>query len=65
MSIPEQFSEGATFDRADGALLRIDRVTDEQIYFVSWRPGQETGCPIRMDHATFLEAWAEQWERKP
>jgi len=63
--IPAQFHEGAIFERDDGAMLRIDDVTPEEVYFVSWRPGQEIGSMIRMAHATFLEAWAEQWERKP
>lgn len=45
------------------ARLRIDDVTDDQVYFVSWRPGQEMGCPIRMTHDVFAEAWARDWAR--
>jgi len=62
MSIPEKFRAGAVFERSDGARVRIDDVTPDQVYFVSWRPGKATGCPIRMDHATFVEAWAKDWE---
>jgi len=61
MKLPEKFHEGAVFERADGALLRIDMVSDEQVYFVSWRPGHEWGSMIRMTHDEFLAAWAHDW----
>ena len=40
----------------DGALLRIDQITDGRVYFVRWSPGSEVGAPTQMDAATFLVA---------
>lgn len=40
--------EGQRYTRPDGSRVRVDRVANGQVYFVSWKPGQEQGCPIRM-----------------
>ncbi len=46
------------YEFGDGSLVHIDRVTDEQVYFVAWHPGEETGAPTRMTPAAFVEALA-------
>lgn len=62
-ALPSGIASGATFERDDGARLRIDEVTDDQVYFVSWLSGHETGSPIRMTHEVFSAAWARDWMR--
>lgn len=47
---------GDWFDRADGAQLRVDGVTTEWIYFVSWLPGQDIGRAARMKPYEFRDA---------
>lgn len=39
---------GQRYSRTDGSHVRVDSVGKGQVYFVSWKPGQEQGCPIRM-----------------
>ncbi len=39
---------GQRYMRPDGSRVRIDRVANGQVYFVSWKPEQDQGCPIRM-----------------
>jgi hypothetical protein len=51
-----EFTEGQRFTNPAGALVRIDRVTEEWVYYVSWRAGAEVGSPLRMNHPTFREA---------
>jgi hypothetical protein len=50
------YTEGQCIEFDDGAMVRIDRVTDEQVYFVAFRPGEEDGAPTRMTVALFTEA---------
>jgi len=45
---------GDRYIRNDGAEVRVDVVRDGWVYFVSWRPGAETGCPIRMPLDVFV-----------
>jgi hypothetical protein len=45
-----------TYTSPDGSKLRVDLVKDGQVYFVSWRPDQKYGCPIRMPVETFKRA---------
>jgi len=46
---------GTVYRRADGARVRVDHVSEDQVYYVAWRPGCEDGCPLRKTHAQFLE----------
>lgn len=39
---------GHRYTRPDGSHVRVDSVGKGQVYFVSWKPGQEQGCPMRM-----------------
>ena len=46
--MPIKPAEDQRYTRPDGSALRVDRVANGQVYFVSWRPGQDQGCPGRM-----------------
>lgn len=46
-------AEDMLYGRDDGARLRIDRVANGWVYFVSWKPGQVNGCAKRMPAKTF------------
>ena len=50
------FKAGDLIEFSDGGAVRIDRVTDAWVYFVSWPPGAETGAPKRMPPRTFARA---------
>ncbi len=39
--------EGQCLTRGDGALIRIDRIANGQVYYVAWRANEETGTPLR------------------
>ena len=47
---------GTVYHRADGASVRVDHVSEDQVYYVAWRPGDENGAPLRKTHAAFLES---------
>mgnify|MGYP003553593151 FL=1 len=51
----------------DGALIRIDQITDGRVYFVRWSPGSEVGAPTQMDAATvsyeIIERGPVTWRR--
>jgi hypothetical protein len=50
------YTEGQRIEFDDGAMVRIDRVADEQVYFTAFAPGEQTGAPRRMTEALFAEA---------
>lgn len=44
-------------------MIRIDRIANGQVYFVSWLDHQEIGVPKRMTIEVFKEACVKQGMR--
>ena len=44
---------GHRYTRPDGSRVRVDSVEKGEVHFVSWKPGQDVGCSIRMLIADF------------
>lgn len=45
---------------AEGAMIRVDRVVDGQVYYVAWRVGQECGNPLRKTVDVFMQRCADE-----
>lgn len=46
--------EGDCFWDAKGVEVRVDRVTESDVYFVRWQPGEGIGTMVKLMKLAFL-----------